>query len=230
MHVDFIISRQYDTYVAHVLNSLDQIICVSAEAKKQLVKRGVSSNKCIVIRNGVDPTDFKFNSIGGKFITWVGRIEKAQKNPDLFLQISQAAYKKKLVLNFRMVGAGNYLSEISKKRPPNLELTGPKKPEEMAEIYHQASVLCMTSFYEGLPFVALEAMASGVPVVSTAVSGPNELLVDGAGVLVDSFDANKILREINDLINDPARYERIRRTARKKIETEFSINNTRCCR
>ncbi len=226
LHVDFIISRDYDTYVARVLNSLDKIICVSGEAKKQLVKRGVNSTKCIVIHNGVDPASFKYNGQPGQYVTWIGRVEKAQKNPDLFLQIAQLAYKQGSPLRFRMVGDGNRLGEINKKRSPNLALLGSQKPQAMAKIYRQASVLCMTSFYEGLPFVALEAMACGVPVISTAVSGPNELLTDGTGILITQFDAKKFLTEISSLARDTSRYEHMREKARKRIEKDFSINNT----
>jgi len=226
LHVDFVISRRHDAYVAHVLNGLDRIICVSGEAKRQLVKRGVSAEKCIVVYNGVDPSAFVFNSRPGEYVTWIGRVERAQKNPELFLEIALSAYTQRLPLKFRMVGGGSYLSQVIKDCPPNLELAGAVKPEDMAKIYREASVLCMTSFYEGLPYVALEAMACGVPVVSTAVSGPNELLAGDAGVLVDSFNAKKLLSEINRLIGDPKRYNKIRKTARLQIENKFSKNNS----
>lgn len=225
LQTGFLIPRQYDAYVARVLNGIDRIICVSYMAMRQVVERGVDKNKITVIYNGLEPNRYKVNKKPGEFVTWAGRVEVADKNPGLFVEVAKTSQKQGLPYKFRIVGGGSYLSEIRKDCPSNLELTGAKQPNEMPEVYQQASILCMTSTSEGLPFVALEAMASGVPVVTTAVGGLNELLDKKAGVLINGFKVKDIVSAIDNLLTCPADYKEIQRRGRQKIETQFSINN-----
>ena len=224
LHTGFLIPRQHDAYVARLLNDLDRTICVSQAARGQLVERGVDTSKCTVIHNAVDSKKFAFSATPGSHVTWIGRVEAADKNPQLFVDIAAAASAQKLPYKFRLVGAGAALAAIKAKCPPNLELTGFQSPEQMAKIYKEASILCMTSTSEGLPLTALEAMASGVPVVATAVGGLTDLLLGGAGVLADKPAAESMLGQIDSLLQNPDRYEQIRRTARAKIEKQYSID------
>jgi len=223
LQTGFLIPRQYDGYVVKVLNGLDKIICVSQHAKEQVVERGLSSKECVVIYNGLNPNTFKVNTRPGRYITWVGRVEEADKNPRLFLEIAKLADRNKLPYQFRIVGDGSYLPVIKNDLPENLEICGHVPPTNMAGIYNEASLLCMTSTSEGLPFVAVEAMASGVPVVATAVGGLNELLADDAGILIDDFRPESFLMAFESVINSEDLYRSITVHARKKIEHEFSL-------
>ncbi|OLE36374.1 MAG: hypothetical protein AUG48_07590 [Actinobacteria bacterium 13_1_20CM_3_68_9] len=86
----------------------------------------------------------------------------------------------------------------------------------------RSDVVAFSSDWEGLPMVALEALAAGVPVVSTEVEGMSELLGTGAGVVVPP-DADALAREIVALIRAPDRRAQMGRTGRERIATEFSV-------
>ena len=77
---------------------------------------------------------------------------------------------------------------------------------------------------DALPTVILEAMASGVPVVSTPVGGVAEMLAAGsAGELVPERDPDALAARIHDLLFDPARRERLATAGRQKVEQDFDL-------
>lgn len=74
---------------------------------------------------------------------------------------------------------------------------------DVPDLLAAADVFVVTSRWEGSPLVVQEAMAAGVPVVSTAVGGVPELAGDGA-VLVDPGDPEAVARAVSALLDDPA--------------------------
>jgi glycosyltransferase involved in cell wall biosynthesis len=95
-------------------------------------------------------------------------------------------------INARIVGDGPWrcrLEMLAKRLSlgtDRLEFLGNQK--EMAAIYNDSDILVLTSDWEGTPNVILEAMACGLPVISSRVGGVPELLSDGRGILVDAAD------------------------------------------
>ena len=77
---------------------------------------------------------------------------------------------------------------------------------------------------EGISNTILEAMATGLPVVATAVGGNPELVVDGeTGSLVPSQDPKAMADAIECYINDPAMLKRHGSAGRKRVEASFSM-------
>jgi glycosyltransferase involved in cell wall biosynthesis len=80
---------------------------------------------------------------------------------------------------------------------------------------------------DGIPTVVLEAMASGVPVVSTPVSGIPELIDSNRdGVLVPPNDPNKLADALDSLLTDPILRDNLARKARAKIESKFRVEHS----
>jgi glycosyltransferase involved in cell wall biosynthesis len=76
--------------------------------------------------------------------------------------------------------------------------------EDVPELLRSANILWLLSEREGMPMVALEAMASGVPVIATDVSGTNELIQDGInGLLVPLDNPNAVADATLRLLRDP---------------------------
>ena len=94
---------------------------------------------------------------------------------------------------------------------------------DMKSVYYNASILALSSRYEGLPMVLLEAQAAGVPVVSFECKcGPKDVLTDGVdGVLVREGDVDGLAKEILRLIND-SRLRKQMGTAAYKNSERFS--------
>jgi glycosyltransferase involved in cell wall biosynthesis len=88
----------------------------------------------------------------------------------------------------------------------------------------EADVFCLPSTYEGLPLAILEAMASGLPVVATAVSGNPEAVEDGVtGLLVPPESAAALAKALVALLGDRARREAMGAAARRRVAERFSI-------
>ncbi|MGI5125221.1 glycosyltransferase [Pseudonocardia sp. CA-107938] len=87
-------------------------------------------------------------------------------------------------------------------------------------------VLALGSYtVECFPMAVLEAMASGVPVVATAIGGVPELVDDGVtGRVVPKQDPAAMAEALLDVLRDPARAEAMGRAGRRRVETEFSLD------
>lgn len=227
LHTGFPIDRKHDAYIKQTLSKVTRIICVSHRAKQDLVERGVAAERCVVVPNGIDVKSFSTNHEPGGYITWVGRVEEADKNPFLFLQIAAQAKRKKLPYRFRLVGDGSYLPALkayaAKQQLDNLTFTGHLESTAMKDVYKEASVLCVTSTSEGLPLVILEAMASGVPIISTGVGGIPEVIEDKkTGFIVSGFAVDQFIHAIDTLLSNPSIFNSIQKAARKKVEQDYS--------
>lgn len=90
------------------------------------------------------------------------------------------------------------------------------------EIAH-ATVFCLPSYHEGMPMSVLEAMAAGVPVVSTRVGGIPEAITDGKeGWLVQPGDIEALSERLAKIIANPPLAEEMGAAARHKAEERFS--------
>ncbi|GAB4257089.1 MAG: glycosyltransferase family 1 protein [Deferrisomatales bacterium] len=87
--------------------------------------------------------------------------------------------------------------------------------EDLPAVYAQARVFVYPSFYEGFGLPVLEAMACGVPVVTSTTSSLPEVAGDGA-LLVDPRDVGGLARALDALVGDPARAARLARAGRER--------------
>jgi glycosyltransferase involved in cell wall biosynthesis len=175
---------------------IDLHVAVSNSVAGSLATYGVPADRIITIRNGVD-SDRLFNpehycratireqlGFGSRdfVVAWVGRLDE-QKRPLAFLRIV-SDFNKLADVKALMIGDGPLQRAVEKEidqlhlkqriaRFEYIERT------QMPEIYAAADVLVMTSFHEGLPFVALEAMAMGCPVAATRAGELETLILDG---------------------------------------------------
>lgn len=95
--------------------------------------------------------------------------------------------------------------------------------ERLVEYYAESAIAVVPSLYEGFGLPAGEAMACGLPVVSTTGGALPEVIGD-AGILVSPGDAKALAQAIAMLLDDPALRERLSRAARARIESLFCWN------
>ena len=87
-----------------------------------------------------------------------------------------------------------------------------------------AEVVVLSSFTEGLPNVALEASAAGVPVVATAVGGTPEVIATGAtGFLVEPGRADRIAAKVGELLRDSPLSSRMGAAGRARMRALFTF-------
>ncbi len=96
--------------------------------------------------------------------------------------------------------------------------------EDVPSLLNNADIFVLTSLYEGMPNSILEAMAHGLPVVSTQVNGVSELIEDGVnGFTIYSTNVDQIIDKLDNLVkNEEKRFE-FGKKARDFVESQFSI-------
>ncbi|MCS4044981.1 glycosyltransferase involved in cell wall biosynthesis [Salinibacter ruber] len=99
--------------------------------------------------------------------------------------------------------------------------------ERLVELYQEAQLFLLSSDEEGLGLVILEAMACGIPVVSTDCGGPSTVVQEGeTGRLVPKRDPDKLASEAVDLLRDPSLLQKYGQNARERIVQKFSEEAT----
>lgn len=112
---------------------------------------------------------------------------------------------------------------ISLGLAPQVELLGWIKGQAKDRQLASANIYALPSYHEGLPMSVLEAMAAGMPIVSTFVGGIPEAVTDGIeGFLVNPGDVDALADRLRRLLEDPALAQRMGAAARRKVEATFS--------
>ena len=97
---------------------------------------------------------------------------------------------------------------------------------DVGKLFWASDLVAIPSFYEGQPFVLLEAMAAGKAVVASSVYGMREAVVDGeTGMLVPPGSAVDLARALTVLIDDPGLSRKMGRRARLRYEEYYTARN-----
>ncbi len=218
---------------------VDQIVAVSERVKEDLVRyEGISPGKISIIYNGtafsppddpgVDASVREELGIGAEeqVVGCIARLRK-QKGYELFLAAAARVLEQMPNVKFLIVGDGEEHKRLVSLAAQlgigsNVRFAGARTDiERLISVF---SVFLLTSHYEGMPICLLESLASGVPVVSTAVGGVPEVIEDGvSGFLVDSREAGKIAEKVVELLRNRDLRERMGREGRRAYESRFTV-------
>lgn len=196
----------YSVVERFAISKVDYAIAVSDEICKYYVsKYPWCSNKILVVGNGVDTSVFKpYNkdkmkqkygfSSHEQIILYLGRFHE-EKNLTFLISAFNRLLKSSSLKNLRLVligegNAGKQISNMVKKLNLTKQVTiiPPVSDSEVPEIICCADVFALTSVVEGFPLVILQALACGVPVVSTNVGDIHRVVKDyETGFLVNNF-------------------------------------------
>ena len=132
-------------------------------------------------------------------------------------------------VEYRVVGGGKELENLqfSIQRlglENDVLLLGAKSSAEVIEEVSKADIYLSSSLSEGISNAVLEAMALGVPVVSTNVGGMKEVVIDNeTGKLVNPYSSPAIADAILEIMEDEEKRNLMINNARKMIENEFHL-------
>lgn len=97
--------------------------------------------------------------------------------------------------------------------------------EDVERIYPAFDAFVLSSIYEGLPYVILEAMASSLPVVATAIPGSGDLVRDGeTGYLARPDDARDVAEKVLRLLGDAPARARMGGRGRRTVEESYGLS------
>lgn len=208
------------------------VLVACSEGLKSRALRFLPTAKIEVIPNGVDLDRYHPNRNTEipdttRLLT-VGRISVIKRVP-LLIDTVEILHNLGLKLNLTIVGGGRMEQQIrdivsAKNLNEIIKVTGRVESEDMPEIYRQHDILISASQQEGMSNAMLEAMASGLPIITTRCEGVEEL-IENNGIVVDKPQAEQIAQTIRKLIDDRQAYKQMTVEARKRAET-FSWDRT----
>jgi len=205
------------------IREADLVITVSKHMKQQLKERyGADERKIRVIYNGIDAS--KYFGLTEKerknIVLFLGRLTD-QKGPWFFLHTAKKVLEKKENVLFVVAGQGEKLPELIRQSvelgiADHVLFTGYLTEEEVNYAYAKADVYVMPSVAEPYGITALEAIASGTPVIISKNAGVSEEIKHC--FKVDFWDTNEIANKILGILNYPVLGECMRRNGYNEIK------------
>ena len=212
----------------------DQVVAASASEAKDLKDLGLFRNKpitpvplCVTpqIPNELAASDRSPDRIRA---VGCGRICR-QKNSFLFFQLAELAADKNLPVDFVWIGdyGDNEESRLCQQlvaRHQNLSLEVTGWLSDPDSVIKSADVFLMLSRYESFGYVTADAMALGLPVIGTSVSGTVDLVVDGeTGFLVDA-QLPELSNRLELLATDPSLRNSMGESGRIRIQKDYPLS------
>jgi colanic acid/amylovoran biosynthesis glycosyltransferase len=189
-------------------------------------------NRLHIIHCGVEPALFKVvnHQPESKRILYVGRLAAVKGIPILLESMVQIKVTHPNV-HLTIVGDGpdrNMLEAMAANLQVAdcIDFVGYKSQAEVRAYLQQSDIFVLPTFAEGLPIVFMEALASGVPVVSTQVAGNSDLVENGVnGYLVPPGDRVSLADRIQMLLSNAELRNQFGAAGRAKVEAEFNIDH-----
>jgi len=201
-----------------LLRAPTALVTNSHAARRAAMQLGISSAKIHVVANVIETSAFEqacrcrpaTRNAGQAVAILVGQLVRA-KRADRFLEALALARRSTPGLKGLVVGDGPERASLEAHAgrlgllPDGLKFHGPADPNDIPRLMAAADILALTSDYEGLPNVILEAMAARLPVVTTPAGDAAAVVEDGIGGFVVPFDAlDELADRLTRLTRSPA--------------------------
>jgi len=209
-------------HVAHVF--------AESHYTRRLISGFVEEERLSVGVPGVDTDAFHPASCRGDgYILSVGRFSDCRKNVRLLFE-AYSRLRRRMAVVPRLVLAGSAPPEedwalaVSLGIAASIEMHERVPRETLADLYRGATIFVLSSDEEGLGIVILEAMASGLPVISTQCGGPATAVVEGeTGFLTPVGDPDALAERMQQVLRDGSLRQRMGKAGRRLAEERFSI-------
>jgi glycosyltransferase involved in cell wall biosynthesis len=219
------------------------IIGARGEIQRVRAAYGVAAERTGLVPNGLDVTTWRpmdqrpaRTALGidedSRVVVWHGRVEIDCKGLDLLLDAWQRLVlaRPQAELQLLLVGTGRDHDALQRRLallPPGAVRWDDRWIRDCNQILQYlsaADISVLSSRREGFPVAVVEAMACGLPVVATDVSGVADALGDApAGIVVPPEDAAALATALGRLLDDDALRRELGARARRRAESEFSL-------
>jgi glycosyltransferase involved in cell wall biosynthesis len=225
--------------LAQKVRSAAFVACISDYCRAQLMKLVEPEHwsKLHVVRCGLDVAGIDFAeterepSTGPMRVLCVGRLVP-DKGQVLLLEAVAQLRERGIAVELSLVGDGPEQGGLMRAAERlgiagSVTFRGALSPAEVNSLYRTADVFCLPSFAEGLPVVLMEAMAHGLPVVTTRIAGIAELVQDGvSGAVVAPGRADLVAEALARLGADPELRARWGDAGRARVRRDHDIESS----
>jgi glycosyltransferase involved in cell wall biosynthesis len=156
-------------------------------------------------------------TLGAPVLVSVGRANDPRKNAALLLEAMPLLPEVRLLL----------VGEAPKRPlPDRVEATG--RVQSIVPSLHRGTIFVLASHQEGFGIAAAEALAAGLPVVTTPSGGPESLIRESrGGIVLSGFSAEELAATVRGLLEVPAALEEMRQVGREHVAREHSPERLR---
>ena len=202
-----------------------------AESGAQALRRIAPGLTVSTVDNAVDARQFTPADPRREppVLLFVGQLSRSKGLADL-VEALQLLADRGVVVRARFIGGAQQageqeadrIRELARRSRLPIELPGPLGPAGVRRELADAAIFCLPSHWEGQSISVLEAMASGLPVVVTAVGANPEVVRDGVdGIVVAPCDVPGLAAALNRLVGDADLRARMGDAARSRVRDHF---------
>ena len=210
-------------------SKLQNIICVSQSSKEDVIAEfNVKEERITVIPNGIDIENFKPSSdsktLDFKIVTTASSDIPLKGLRHLILALPRVLREYPLT-RLTVIGKSPKKSKLNKliddlKLEDKITFKSGISENEIVDIYHDSDIAVIPSLYEGFGFGAGEAMACGVPLISTHSGGLKEVVGESA-VEIMPYSSEEIERAVINLFNNREKMKELSEKGRQRMENKF---------
>ena len=220
-----------------LLRWTDEIICVAKSDKDLALRERLAlTDHVSVIHNGIDLAQFEMSRAGAGrtghrndhfIVGTVGRLH-VQKGHIYLLQAAALIHRTYPQVRIRIIGDGPLRDSLAAQSRALgvdgiVEFLGARN--DVPAQLRQFDLFILPSLWEGLPYVLLEAMATGLPIVTTDFNGVREMITDGReGIVVPSRNAHALAAAVIDLIGNDARRADLGAKGAQVVKERFGLD------
>ncbi len=223
---------------SRIMRFSDLIISVSKETHQETLHRGLSESRCISLYSGIDLEPFKDrpsqqearSALGlGNDDFVIGNVARLwpEKEQDKIIEAAGRLTVRYPKAKFLIVGDGplrESLVEQIKKLGLEKTVLLPGYRKDLTNVLSALDVFVFPSSAEGTPMVIYAAMAMGLPIIASPVSGVGEVLIDDScAMFVPPADAEALAVALEKLIEDSDLGKRLGESAKSVVEEKYSV-------
>ncbi len=210
-----------------VVKHASVVTTVTENLAKAMQNHGLKNPNYMVLPNVVDTNLFQIkpHENATPKIIHISCFEDKSKNISGLLESLKILSDKGIAYQAVLVGDGMDYEAMKQKATflhlnDNVTFTGMLQGQELVDVLASGDFLVLSSNYENMPVVILEAFACGLPVVSTNVGGISEIVNESNGLLVPPHDAEKLANAMQKMLESYQNYDA--NTLRDSIIKKFS--------
>lgn len=214
----------------------DRVVCNSQAAADRLLHAGLEGNKLVVIGNGLPPTAFAETapalerSAGILRVGMIARMNAEYKNQGSFLRAAAQVAQRFPDVEFLLAGDGPLRPQLERQAAElglqsRVLFLGDRR--DIPAVLASVDISVVPSASESLSNVMLESMASGVPVVATAVGGNCELGANGRALLVSPKSDDALAAGLERVLSDEELRREMSGHAQQFARENFTVERIR---